>query len=110
MAYTLGASATLSNSVLNVIVEYGDADLLHPEFVQRLDLSVMNDQDVKLREMSLAAGEYSSNGEGAFKLGMIINEVEEPKYALVAIQSNQNGPLQVRVPVVVATQRAIQGS
>jgi hypothetical protein len=93
-----------------VSIEYGDADFLHPEFVQRIDLSVVNDQNVKLREMTVRTDMHSSDGEGRYRLGLVIDPVEKPKDVVVGIQSDTYGPAQTTVSVKEDTGRAIQGS
>lgn len=108
--YTLGASATLTGTFLNVSIEYGDKDFLHPEFVQRIDLAILNDQGLTLREMHLTTDGQSSDGEGRFRLGLVLDGSEEPKTATIAIQSDTYGPVQAKIPVKQDTNRAIQGS
>lgn len=110
MANTLGASAVLTGTLLSVNVEYGDDDFLHPEFVQRIEVKISNSEGLVLREMSTAVDGVSSDGEGKFRLGMVIDPVEKPSQVVIVIKTSDRGTIQAQVAVREDTKRAIQGS
>jgi hypothetical protein len=106
----LGASIVQNGNFLQINIEYGDEEFLHPEFIQRIDVSILNEQGLKLRGMSLPVDGVSSDGEGKFRLGMVIDPVEEPYTAVIGILSDLYGTDQVKVTVKKDTRQAIQGS
>lgn len=95
----LVASATRTNRYVAVQLAYGSEDILHPEFVKELGVTLKNEQNITLRSIGPLTALYA-NSDGFFKCSTVLSMEEQPVKAIVMVDTTDQGPLQIEIDVV----------